>query len=57
MTLHNNLTMVFAEVSKFPSGLDLAFETTFQNKVERLVYVRKYKQTYCIILDNATFQG
>ena len=49
--------MLFAEVSEFPSSLDLAFETNFQNKVERLVYVEKYKLTYCIILDNATCQG
>ena len=49
--------MLFAEVSEFPSSLDLAFETNFQNKVERLVYVEKYKLTYCIILDNLTCQG
>ena len=49
--------MLFAEVSKFPSSLDLAFETNFQRKVERLVSVEKYKLTYCIILDNITCQG
>ena len=49
--------MLFAEVSKFPSSLDLALETNFQSKVDRLVYVKKYKLTYCIILDNATIQG
>ena len=49
--------MLFTEVSKFPSSLDLALETNFQIKVERLVYVEKFKLTYCIILDNATCQG
>ena len=49
--------MLFTEVSKFPSSLDLALETNFQIKVERLVYVEKFKLTYCIILDNATRQG
>ena len=29
ITWHNNLTMLFAEVSKFPSSLDLAFEINF----------------------------
>ena len=48
--------MLFAEASKFPSSLDFALETNFQNKVERLVYVEKYKLTYCIILNNATCQ-
>ena len=45
------------EVRKFPFSLDLALETNFQNKFERLVYVKKYKLIYCIILDNATYQG
>ena len=45
------------EVSKFPSSLDLALETNFQNKFERLVYVEKQKLIYCIIPDNATCQG
>ena len=49
--------MLFAEVSKFPSSLDLALEKKFQNKVERLVHVEKYKLTFCIIRDNATCQG
>ena len=49
--------MLFAEVSKFPSILYLALETNFQNKVERLVYVSKYKLTYCVILDNVIYQG
>ena len=35
MTWHNNLKMLFAGVSKFHSSLDLAFEASFQNKVER----------------------
>ena len=51
MTRHNNLTMLFMKVSKFPSSLDLAPKTYFQNKAERLVYVRKYKLKYCIIVD------
>ena len=54
MTLHNNLTILVAEVSKFPSSLDLAVKTNFQNNFERLVYVEKYKLIYFIILDNAT---
>ena len=45
--------ILFAEVSKFPSSLDLALETNFQNKFERLVYVEKYNLIYCIILDNS----
>ena len=57
MTRHNNLTILFAEVSKFCSSLDLALETNFQNKFERLIYVEKDKLIYCIILDNATCQG
>ena len=57
MTLHNNLTILFAEVSKFPSSLDLALKTNFQSNFERLVYVEKYKLIYCIILDNATCEG
>ena len=57
MTRHNNLTILFAEVSKFRSSLDLALETNFQNKFERLIYVEKDKLIYCIILDNATCQG
>ena len=55
-TWHSNITMPLEGVSKFPSSLDLALETNFQNKVERLVYVEKYKLTYCIILDNITCQ-
>ena len=57
MSWYNNLTTLFAEVSKFPSSLDLVLETYFQNKFERLVYVEKYKLIYCFILDNATCQG
>ena len=57
MTWHNNLTILFAEVSKFPSSLDLALETNFQNKFVRDFYVEKYKLIYCIILENATCQG
>ena len=56
MTRHNNLTKLFAEVNEFPSSLDFTFETNFQNKVERLVYLEKHKQIYYIILDNATCQ-
>ena len=57
MTWHNNTAILFAEVSKFPSSLDFALETNFQNKTERLVYVQKYKVTYCIIHDSVTCQG
>ena len=57
MTCHNHLAMIFSEVSKFLSSLDLALETNFQNKVESLVYVEKYKIIYCIVLCNATSQG
>ena len=57
LTWHNNLTTLVAGVSKFPFSLDLAFEINFQNKVERLAYVEKYKQTYFIILDNVPCQG
>ena len=49
--------ILFMKVSKFPSCLDLALETNFQNKFERLVYVEKYKLIYCIIFNNATCQG
>ena len=49
--------MLFTEASKFLSILDLASETNFQNKVEWLVHVEKYKLTYCIILNNATCLG
>ena len=57
ITWHNDLTMLFVGVSTFPFSSDLAQEISFQNKVGRLVYVEKYKLTYCIILDNVTFQG
>ena len=57
ITWHNNLTMLFVGVSTFPFSSDFAQEISFQNKVGRLVYVEKYKLTYCIILDNVTFQG
>ena len=49
--------MLFVEVSKFPSKLDLALKKKFKNKVERQVYVEKYKPAYCIILNNAICQG
>ena len=49
--------MLFVGVSTFPFSSDLAQEISFQNKVGRVVYVEKYKLTYCIILDNVTFQG
>ena len=45
------------KVSKFPSCLDLALETNFQNKFERLVYMEEYKLIYSIILNNAICQG
>ena len=48
--------MFFVEVSKFPSSSDFTLETNFQNKVEKLVYMEKYKLTYCIILNNVTCQ-
>ena len=57
MTWHNSLTILFAEVSKFLSSLDLALETNFQNKAKMLVYVKKYKLPYCLILDSETYQG
>ena len=41
MTRHNNLTILFAEVSKFTCSLDLPLEINFQDKAERLVYVEK----------------
>ena len=53
---HDNLTILFTEVSKLPSSLDLKFKTNFQNKAERLVYVEKYKLRCCIILDSVTCQ-
>ena len=43
ITRHNNLTVLFVRVSTFPFSSDLVQETSFQNKVERLVYVEKYK--------------
>ena len=48
--------ILFTEVRKSPSNLDLALETNFQNKFERLVYLEKYKLIYCIILNNITCQ-
>ena len=56
MSRHDNLTILFTEVSKLPSSLDLKFKTNFQNKAERLVYVEKYKLRCCIILDSVTCQ-
>ena len=56
MTRHDNLTILFTEVSKLPSSLGLKFKTNFQNKAERLVYVEKYKLRCCIILDSVTCQ-
>ena len=49
--------ILFMKVSKFPSCLDLALETNFPNKFERLVYMEEYKLIYSIILNNATCQG
>ena len=56
MTWHNNLAILFGEVSKSPSSLDLAFKTNSQNKFERLFYVAKYELIYCIIFEKATCQ-
>ena len=56
MTWLNNLTILFAEISKFSSSIDLALETNFQNKCKMLVYAEKDKLIYCIILENTTYQ-
>ena len=34
MAWHNNLTIRFVEVSKFPSSLDLALEINFEKKLK-----------------------
>ena len=42
MTRRKNLMIPFAEVSKFPSSVDLVVKTNFQNKAGMLLYVEKY---------------
>ena len=51
------ITYVLYFKTLFPSSLDLATKTNFQNKAEGLAYVEKYKLTYNnIILENVTCQ-
>ena len=53
-TRHNNLKILFAKVRKFPSSLDLALKTNFQNKAKGLAYMKKYELTFSIIFESVT---